>query len=377
MSAQLDGALPTPKGIDVPLERPARGVTAGDLNLLTLIGDNKLAKLGATNKEKSEADDADSEAGDMISRLQTDPVEPGAAELAKKLTSAALRSDAKTLEKLVTVHKKDDAFEDAIALSWDALKETGVDLSWHSDHERLLLSRFPSIWANGPKGAGFSVSAKGEKMETYKIERRPLDPLGIDEGYKFEETAQDPSAVASDLAKSASKALADRRKEIQAAIESVKLHGAIEHAGGFDKVPEGKDEVTPLATALLEKRFSPLLRAVQSAGNDGVRTKLAEDLDKRLSAVGMHATFNEKDGFCVYTFSEGLVDGYSIQFPAAKGGRIQAFELRGPSHSEPKSAVPAVHRIFEHGKDVEEATLSDAMRGFYRKVRLTQSGRTY
>lgn len=108
-----------------------------------------------------------------------------------------------------------------------------------------------------------------------------------------------------------------------------------------------------------------------------MRAKLAEDLDKRLSTVGMHATFNEKDGFCVYTYSEGLVDGYSIQFPLAKGGRIEAFELRGPIHGEPKSAEPAVHRIFEHGKDVEEATLSDAMRGFYRKVRLTQSGRTY
>lgn len=189
MNAQLDGALPPPKGIDLLQERPARGLPAGDLNLLTLIGDNKLAKLGAATKKKSEADEADSEAGDMISRLQTAPVEPGAAELAKQVTSAAIRGDAKTLEKLVTAHKKDDAFEDAIDLAWDALKETGVNLSWHSDHERLLLSRFPSIWANGPQGAGYSVSAKGEKMETYKVERRPPDPFGIDEGYKFEVTA--------------------------------------------------------------------------------------------------------------------------------------------------------------------------------------------
>lgn len=375
MTAQQEGVL-APR-IETTPEKLVPKPANEELNLLTLVRNGRADSARLLIKPKTEAEEAGKELSETISRLQTDPVEPGSSELAIKLAQSAMRGDVKGLETLLKAHLKDDAFPDALDQASDVLQETGIHMRWRNDIERLVITRYPSAWQNGPEAVAVGISGKGEKAEAYRVEREQSGKLGDDGSYAYFGSTKSPEAVAADLGKTATKALAEQRKDIQEAIESVKLTGAIEHAGGFNKTPVGKDEITPLATAFLEKRLSPLLRAVQAAKTVEERTKLAEALNSRLSAVGMHASYDAEEGFCVFTYSQGLSDGYSIHFPAERGGRIEAFELRGDKYSEPDKSKPAVLRILPDGKDIAPVPVSDAMRGFYRRLKDTRSARTF
>ncbi len=377
MSPQLDWAQ-QPRPVDARGDKSAPRSGDGNLNLLSLTGDKAASPKSPDAKPAKDVQEAEKELSESITRLQTDLVEPGSVDLAKGFAQNAVRGDIKAMQKLLKENLGKDALDDALDIAKDALAETGVHLDWSDDKLHLMLSRYPSAFVKGPEGVALHIPAQGN-AETFKIERRAPKPMALvpEEPYDYKPSTSTPDAVAADLGKTAANALAEQRKGIKEAIESVKLYGAIEHAGGFNKKPEGVDQITPLATALLEKRFSPLLRAVRAAETEGAKIALAEQLNNRLEVVGLHASYDEKEGFCVFTYSSGLTDGYSIHFPTKKGGNIEAYELRGPKHEDPSKNRPAVWRIVEEGKDVEAVPLSEAMRGFNRRILETQRSRNY
>lgn len=389
MSPQLDGAQ-LPKPVDAQGDKNAPRSGDNNLNLLSLTGD-KSANPKATDakpapdtkpakdaKQTKDLQEAEKELSESITRLQTDPVEAGAVDLAKTFAQSAVRGDLKALQKLLKDNLGSDALDDALDIAKDSLSDAGIHLDWSQDKLHLMIARYPSIYLKGPEGAALHIPAQG-KVEAFKVERKALKAMALDshDPFEFKPSASSPDAVAADLGKTAAHELAEQRKGVKDAIESVKLYGAIEHAGGFNKKPEGVDQITPLATALLEKRFSPLARAVLAAETEGAKIALAEQLNTRLEAVGLNASYDEKEGFCVFTYSSGVTDGYSIHFPSKKGGRIESFELRGPKHEDPSKNRPAVWRIVEEGKDVEAVPLSDAMRGFNRKLLETRRAQNY
>ncbi len=303
------------------------------------------------------------------------PVEPGATELASKIARSALQGDIKMLQGILAEHKGAAVLVDAVELASDALEDTGLYLHWSSEDQSLTLKRYPSVWLNGPKGMALKISGKGG-AEAYDVVHRPRDAKpDLNAGpFVLKASQMKPDVVAAEIGKTAIDSLAARQKNLHKAIEAVRLAGALNHAEGvelaapgFKTIHPGQDKVTPLAVALLEKRLSPMLRAVQAAKSEDELHSLAEKLNMRLNEIDMHASYSEDEGFCIYTHSNGGVDGYSLSFPTKRGEAIQAFELRGPKHSNPDKHLPLVHRVFE-GEDMHEISINEAMRGFYRHL---------
>lgn len=312
---------------------------------------------------KTAEDNALNQIQQSIESLQPYPAEIGAAALAVKLSKSIISGDIKNLEKLLDENKNLPEFNDALEQADTALLDIGIALTWDNKTECLTITDLE------PFGLALKVSAQGKKTLAMEYRARPeADKDGPKGSLIYTEIESNAAKVASKLGQSATKALSKRHDVTAGAIESIMTIGAIQHAGGFDKKPVGKDLVTPLATALLESRLSPIVRAVQTAESDTQRSQLASKLNDLLCSVGLYADCDKEYGFMIGMYAEGENDGYVIHIPHRQEDPIKSYVLWGPKHQDPNKHIP-YYRATESGD--KEVTCPQAMRSLLRRMRQT------
>lgn len=352
--------------------------TDDQTELTFVTSDRKLERQHGEKKEDDKAQDkALKQLDRTLERLQPQPYEPGLADLSRALGKAILNSDVKEIDRLLQKHKDSDSFEDALKHVSETLDDAGIIVDWDDENEMLSIMRPPSVFLNGPEGVKVDISAKGEGSKHYSVEPRKNRPPGFNvDPYTYREKMSGPATGLKEMNKTAIEKLAKDHDGIKSIIEEVKLHGALEHNGGFGKVNTEPDKITPLVEAFFDKRLKPLAKAVQQTTTDEERQSLAEALNARFESTGMFAEYSEEDGFLITMYSEGTADGYSIEFPLEAGSQIHGFALRGPAFHDPTKNVPAVHRVFE-GDPIKEISPNDALRGLHRRALEKQALRRY